>query len=217
MPTLRYTPVPSSRPAWWVPKLGQEIESGILTKLLSVGGVLGQFMGKVGPRVYYRTTGGLYWKVFTDFAPAFFVNGEAGHSTRETWFCLGRECHVKPAIALLSSGLFWWWYTVTTNCRDLNPSDLRDFPAPLSVLDDPAVWELGDQYLRDIQANSAMLVRNQKQTGRTETQSFKIQKSKPLIDAIDAAVAPHYELGADEVDFIRSYDIEYRLGVSDEE
>jgi hypothetical protein len=57
-----------------------------------------------------------------------------------------------------------------------------------------------------------MLVREQKQTGTTETQSFKIEKSKPIIDEIDMALASHYGFTPEELDFIINYDIKYRLG-----
>ncbi len=57
-----------------------------------------------------------------------------------------------------------------------------------------------------------MLVRNQKSTGKTETQSFKVQKSKPIINQIDKALAPHYGFTDEELDFIINYDIKYRMG-----
>src|SRR6266478_3101325 len=65
--------------------------------------------------------------------------------------------------------------------------------------------------LKDIDRNSTMLVREQKQTGRTETQSFKIQKSKPILDEIDRVLARHYELTDEELDIVLNYDIKYRL------
>ena len=57
-----------------------------------------------------------------------------------------------------------------------------------------------------------MLVRNQRQTGRTETQSFEISKSKPIIDEIDRVLAEHYGFTEEELDFIINYDIKYRMG-----
>ena len=57
-----------------------------------------------------------------------------------------------------------------------------------------------------------MLERNQRQTGRTETQSFKIQRSKPIIDKIDRVLARHYGFTDEELDFIINYDIKYRMG-----
>ena len=57
-----------------------------------------------------------------------------------------------------------------------------------------------------------MLVRQQKQTGRTETQSFEIKKSKPIVDKIDQVLAEHYGFTDEELDFIMNYDIKYRMG-----
>jgi hypothetical protein len=120
----------------------------------------------------------------------------------------------SSAIAILSSNTFWWWYTITSNCRDLNPYDVRNFHVPLSGLEDQILGDLGIQYVDDITKNSAMLIRQQKQTGRTETQSFKIQKSKPIIDKIDRSLAVHYGFTEEEVDFITNYDIKYRMGMN---
>ena len=209
---LNYVEVLRKRPACWIPKIGDPIERQIIEKCLAVKTVIKHFTGKSDNRVYYRTTGGLYWKVFTDFAPAFNLNGKKGHSSRETWFTLGKKDHVKPVIAALSSDLFWWWYTVTSNVRDLNPFDIQNFPIPESALADEEVCKMGQRYLKDLDKNSTMLVREQKQTGTTETQSFKIQKSKPIIDEIDAALAKHYGFTPEELDFIINYDIKYRLG-----
>ena len=150
--------------------------------------------------------------MFTDFAPAFYVNGVAGNSSRETKFALTDKGHVRPAVAVLSSGVYWWWYTATSNLRDLNPSDWRNFPVPEAAMNDPEMQRLGAEYIADLRRNSAMLVRNQKKTGRTETQSFKVQKSKPTIDRIDRVLAPHYGFTDEELDFIINYDIKYRMG-----
>jgi hypothetical protein len=212
MPCVSFIDVPRKRPASWVPKAGDEIERALLSKCLSIKTSVQHFTGRTDHRVYYRTTGGLYWKVFTDFAPAFNVNGRRGSSTRETWFTLSRNAMVKPFVAILSSDVFWWWYTVTSNLRDLNPYDVQNFPVPESAVNDVRLVELGKKYLKDLQRNSAMLIRNQRQTGRTETQSFKIQKSKPIIEEIDRLLAEHYGFTDEELDFIINYDIKYRMG-----
>ena len=70
------------------------------------------------------------------------------------------------------------------------------------------IWEVPV----DMVSNSTMLVREQKNTGRTETQSFKIQKSKALIDKIDVALAEYYGFTDEELDHIINYDIKYRMG-----
>ena len=212
MERLNYVEVSRKRPSCWIPKLGDPLEQHILKKFLAVKTAMKHFVAESEYRVYYRTTGGLYWKVFTNFAPAFNLNGNKGHSSRETWFTLTRKEHLRPVIAALSSDLFWWWYTVTSNVRDLNPFDIQNFTLPESAIADPDLQTLGTRYLQDLDKNSTMLVREQKQTGTTETQSFKIQKSKPIINEIDTVLAKHYGFTDEELDFIINYDIKYRMG-----
>ena len=60
-----------------------------------------------------------------------------------------------------------------------------------------------------------MLTREQRQTGTTQTQSFKIQKSKDTIDKIDKILARHFNFSDDELDFIINYDIKYRMGAEE--
>jgi hypothetical protein len=67
----------------------------------------------------------------------------------------------------------------------LNPSDIQGFKFPNSVLDDSELLKLGNKYIKDLEENSTMLTRIQKQTGETQTQSIKVSLSKPIIDEID--------------------------------
>lgn len=212
-----YLEVSRIRPACWVPKIGEVVERRILDKIMNVKTTIRNCSGKSEHKIYYRTTGGLYWKVFTNFAPAFNLNKHKAHSSRETWFTVERKDYVMQIVAALSSDVFWWWYTITSNVRDLNPFDVQNFPMPESALSDKALQALGERYLKDIIKNSTMLVREQKQTGRTETQSFKIQKSKTVIDEIDKVLGKHYGFTDEELDFIINYDIKYRMGQGAEE
>jgi hypothetical protein len=209
---MSYVDVPRSRSIFWVPKLGYEIERSILTKVTGINTTIRHFVSRSDHWIYYRTTGGLYWKVFTDFAPAFNVNGVSGSSSRETHFSVARREHVKPLIGILSSSLFWWWYTVSSNLRDLNPADIQSFPVPSLALDSVDVRKASAAYLKALSRNSTMLVREQKSTGRTETQSFKIQRCKPEIDDIDRFIGCFYGLTDEEQDFIINYDLKFRLG-----
>ncbi len=209
---LAYVEVPRNRSACWIPKLGEHIERSILGKLtVSENKCLSGFLRPSGDKIFYRTDGGLYWKVFTNFAPRFVLNGNEGHSSRETWLDV-EEGTAVLLIALLSSDVFWWWYTIESNVRHLNPFDLHNFPVPASCLRDSSLRKLGKRYLADIVRNSTMLTRLQKKTGKTETQSFRIKLSKPIIDEIDALLAKHYGFTEEELDFIVNYDIKYRMG-----
>lgn len=213
--TISYTECPRDRKVFWVPKIGHTIELSILDKCLAIGTTFERFISKGSHRVYHRTDGGLYWKVFTDFQPTFEVNGIPAQSSTSTNFSLTNKEHVFSAIAILSSDVFWWWYTVTSNLRHLNPAIWKKFPVPAAAMDDPKIVRLGSRYVTDLKNNSAILIRNQKTTGRTETQSFKIQKSKPIIEEIGAILEFHYGFNEEENDFIANYDIKYRMGLGE--
>jgi Eco57I restriction-modification methylase len=216
IPNCYYVEVPRQRNVSWIPKLGNELEKSLLKKFTNVSNTVANFRTNLGEnKVFYRTTGGLYWKVFTDFAPAFNVNGIAGHSTRETYFQVSNKSLIRPMIGVLSSNIFWYWYSITSNLRDLNPYDVQNFPVPETALKDAELKEISDRYLKDLKRNSTILVREQKQTGTTETQSFKIQMSKSIIDEIDRVLAKHYGFTDEELDFIINYDIKYRMGRED--
>ena len=208
-----FVKVQNSRKSFWIPKFTCNVETSILEKVLCQNKSIGHYISLQGTEhIYYRTTGGLYWKVFTDFSPKFYLNGNKMKSSRETSLILKDGINPKIGVAIFSSNLFWWWYTITSNLRDLNPSDIKGFHFSQMVINDKSIAEKGELYLKDLQTNSSMLVREQKNKGTTETQSFKISKSKPIIDEIDKLLAKHYGFTEEELDFIINYDIKYRMG-----
>lgn len=212
IPTIQYLQYNNKRNSFWFPKLSNAIELNILEKILNKKTTVYNYKGKTTYKVYYRTTGGLYWKVFTTFAPKFFLNGKPGSSSRETSFSInGRGINIQ-IVAILSSDIFWWWYTITSNLRDLNPSDIDGIRFDNALLEGSALLEIGKKYCKDLEDNSQLLTREQKGKGTTQTQSFKILKSKPIIDVIDKLLAKHYNLNDAELDWLINYDIKYRMG-----
>ena len=71
---------------------------------------------------------------------------------------------------------------------------------------------LCNSLLHSLESNSETHVRNQKTTGRTEIQLFRVKPVKPIIDKIDTSLARHYGFTDEELDFIINYDIKYRMG-----
>lgn len=217
VPNLAYVPVAPQRTSFWVPKFQHPIEPQLLTKMLKQPLTMEHVWGSGGEQVYYRTTGGLYWKVFTIDRPRFYVNGVAGSSSRETRLPLRAGFDPRIVVAILSSTTFWWWYTIASNLRDLNPADIQAFRVSERMLQDDRLALAGQAYLNDLDENSVMLTREQRQTGTTQTQSFKIQRSKALIDEIDRLLAPHFGFDEEELDFIINYDVKYRMGADEDD
>jgi hypothetical protein len=156
-------------------------------------------------RVLYRR-GGLYWKVFVDF--------ETGSSEEKIIHVLP-EVDKYGIIAVLSSGLWWWYFTITSDCRHLGNRDISTFPFdPREMSADAlkSLCALGRDYVTDLKLNAEKAVRVYKVTKAVECLSFRVNQSKPILDEIDTVLAGHYGFTAEELDFIINYDIKYRLG-----
>ena len=118
-------------------------------------------------------------------------------------------------IAVLSSSLFFWYFILTTNCRDLNPVDLEEFPFDLAVLsenDNQQLTQMCSKLMSDYEAKSQLKEKTSTLTGEIVYQEFYPRESKPIIDEIDKVLAKHYGFTEEELDFIINYDIKYRMG-----
>jgi hypothetical protein len=204
-----------------VPKFAASSEIEILRKLTSRSGLLFlSLQNRSDYPIYYRIGGGRYWKIFTNFRPRFVLNGVLGVSSRENYLYFATEEIRDIAISLLSSSLFYWYFIQTTNCRDLNPSDLQEFPINLDSISRnnfTALVDLCRNLMKDYSQNSAMKEKTSSLTGSIIYQEFYPRFSKPIIDEIDRVLAKHYGFTDEELGFIINYDIKYRMGLTGQE
>ena len=201
------------RNSFWMPKFQNELEKSILSKVLTCSNSLNDFLSnrKTENILYYRNTGGVYWKIFTTYSPFYSCNGTIGCSSRQTTICFRENGLNILSVGLLSSNLFWWWYSISGNLRDLNPSDIMGFKFPISIISDDEIKRLSSLYEEDVKKHSSIKIRIQKTKGETKTQSFKISKSKYFINLIDERLSKFYRFTEEELYFIINYDLKYRM------
>jgi hypothetical protein len=118
-------------------------------------------------------------------------------------------------IATLSSSTYYWWYIQNSDTRTNNPSHLKKFPINFSDVDLEKLIKLGKNLMKDYKSNSQIMIKKQK-TGLTEYAQFNPKMSKTIIDEIDEVIAPSYKLTKDELFFIKTYSIKFRMGETDE-
>jgi hypothetical protein len=118
-------------------------------------------------------------------------------------------------LAALSSSLFYWYFIVNSDCRNLNRREVTAFPIPASLASEeigirlrPLLREL----MQSFRDNSELRTVRYGKTGNVTVQYFNFRLSKPIIDQVDVELAPHYRLTAEELDYIINYDIKYRMG-----
>jgi methylase of polypeptide subunit release factors len=207
---IEYVRTHDSRLAGSIPKLGASEAASILEKLRAhkkeIGGCFTRHSNNI---VYYRR-GGLYWKVFVDF-----VTG----SSEEKIIHLLPEIDKYAIIAALSSDLWWWYFTITSDCRHLGNRDIETFPfdpREMTSHQQKSLSDLGKQYVKDLKRNAVDAVRVYKGKKSVDCLSFRVNQSKSILDEIDRVLARHYGFTAEELDFILNYDIKYRLGRENE-
>ena len=183
-----------------IPKIGTENERIILEKLLKHSDCIGSQIIKNGKPIFYRKAGGRYYKVITTQATGSSAEGSIVVS----------EKYQKVAAAILSTTLFYWFWLIHSDWHNLRSMELSWFPFPSEKLSDKNIEKINKLY----DSYSEDLIRNSKTTSTGLTCYFA-RKSKNLIDQLDDLICPLYGLTKEETEFIKNYEIEFR--VKDEE
>ncbi|MCL4486730.1 MAG: Eco57I restriction-modification methylase domain-containing protein [Chloroflexi bacterium] len=204
------------RDVW--PKLGSAVAQSVLEKVTRQDVALAQCLGaSQSSTLYHKNTGIGYFVVVTRTPPECFINGKRTPSSRETPLVVKTPALASVVHCILSSSLFFLVYQQLSNCRDLNPSDIRTFRAPSTLLNEAALLPLSLRMQKSLIENSWLQVRHQRQTGEVRIQSFTPSLSKPITDEVDRLLAKHYGLNSEELDFVINYDIKYRVGTDSAE
>jgi|WetSurMetagenome_2_1015567.scaffolds.fasta_scaffold02960_3 hypothetical protein len=186
-------------------KLEDKIELSILNKFYQNKPILNDKNKSLGnDRIFYRSAGGRYWKVF--LSKSFGTNNS---SEKEASF---NNYSSFQMISVLSSDVFWWYYS--SHFDMFNLGDYQIFGFRFNSTD---TWilnklhQLGIQYEESLNANA---IDNSIQTnhGIVVQKQYYIRLSKSIINKIDCVLAKHYGLTDEELDFIINYDIKYRMG-----
>lgn len=189
-----------------IPKIGLDTEKVILDKIWALS-PLSSKVRENGNPIYYRTTGGRYFKIVTNYSTG---------STKEKAILFEKE--LSDAIGcILSSNLSFWYYQIISNNLDWKSEELLSFTIP--ELTDENINDLSSlyqEYQTDIEAKAN--VRQSSGESRynvTQFKEYKIVKSKPIIDRIDDYICPLYGLTNEERDFVKNYELEFRMAGDD--
>jgi hypothetical protein len=207
---LAFAPIMAARDQQnrhYYPKIALPLENSILTKVLQHESIRQYVAGKSGRNcMYYRSAGGLYWKVFVNFPWPYRTT-----SNKCAGFIAGRDRDVF--VSVLNSSTFWWYYTVTFdtfNVKDYMVFGFRfDYPSSGSTKAD--LKESCEKLMTDYRAQAKHLKR-----GDTGSYTIYAKHAKPILDEIDSVLARQYHFTQEELDFVINYDIKYRMGRDEE-
>ncbi len=184
-----------------IPKVGSEIEIGILQKLFSIKTGLSDLFDKDGLPVYYRIAGGRYYNIITNFST---------NSTQEKFLLVKKNCQNLIG-AILSSNLYYWFSHIYSDNLHLKSYELEIFPVPaekFTAKQTKMIEKLYKDYLADLKKNSK--VKKADYATIDSYREYYARYSKQFIDKIDLAIQEAYGLTDEEIRFIIDYDLEFR-------
>jgi hypothetical protein len=188
------------------PKISYQIEKDILQKIFNKNNTpIVDLIRPQGKPIYYRSSGGRYFKVVTNYSTG---------STAEKTLYFDKD--VADVIgAILSSNLFFWFYQIYSDNHNLKLYEISTFCIPYEeLLKSPEITkkieEAYNEYLSDIEKN-AVVKKSTQYKKIKEFKEYRIKKSKHLIDKIDDIICPLYGMTRNEIDFIKNYEIKFRL------
>ena len=186
-----------------IPKIGSDIEKIILQKILS-NNKLGTYLKPQGSNIYYRFAGGRYFKVVTNYS--------TGSSAERTIY-FENDKIANAVGCILSSNLSFWFYQIFSDNLNWKGYEIENFTIPkLSETDIVFLDGLYAKYLDDIEANANVRTSSGESKYNVDTfKEYKIVRSKNIIDEIDDYICPLYGLTKEESEFIKKYDLAFRL------
>ena len=188
-----------------LPRLYSRTHLDILRKLINRSDIKQSFLNSSNV-VYYRTTGGLHYRVFTVFPTK---------SRKENGIAFKNQTCRNIAFCAYTSNLWNLFYYTFSNCLDVARFEISRFPLGVEDVIPSLRTDLDSLSKRlneDLRRNAHYEVRHYQNTGDVKCYTIEMRDSKPIIDEIDLVLAKHYFFTDEELDFIINYDIKYRKG-----
>jgi hypothetical protein len=201
--TLGYTRLPAADTInGALPKLGSALEVRLLERMLAHGRRLREYVASDGVAIYYHS-GGRYWR-------------KALPKKLSSHY---KPLRVTPAIApialaLLNSQLFYWYWIAFSNCMDVIAREVFEFPVFRLEDADPAPFAHAVDRLIALYHEGATTRARRGARIQTSETNIDAARARAVIDTIDHLLAQHYGFDDEELDFVLSYDLKYRLGTN---
>ena len=129
------------------------------------------------------------------------------------------ETAANFGLGVLNSSLFYWFFTVYSDCRNVNRREIDFFPNGFRSASDFDLNQLGHlakKLMESMRANAKSVTMDYKKHGRMTIQCFFPRLSKSEIDDLDIVISRIYGLTAEQLEFVINYDIKYRMGQNTE-
>ena len=200
-----------------IPKISLNAEVSAIEKMRASASTVAACFAASGPvRFEYKRR----WSYFLLFADRLerirMPNGSEREQTDVKEVSLRQSRDKYAVLAVLSSGVFYFHYSVYSDYRHVNVSDFESFGFNYGALTEEQVRQLammGRNLMKNYKENLEWRSCNYKGSiGECLAPFYRQAPAKLIMDEIDTVLAGHYGFTAEELDFILNYDIKYRMG-----
>jgi hypothetical protein len=212
--TLVYTPTLTDQNLG-IAKMSDDIGADIYRKFNNNSTKIESYttIEKTNNQLIFRSAGGRYYLVFFTTPQKTIINGVAKPITAEKPIFFKKDVDSNSLVAILSSTLFYWFYVLFSDARNLTKGQIGNFKIDGSVFKNTKLVELGKIYQSNLNENSIEKTMNKKNGDSILLWEIYPRHSKHIIDEIDRVLAQHYGFSDEELDYIINYDIKYRMGL----
>jgi hypothetical protein len=194
-----------------IAKMGSAIEKGIYTKLSRLSDTVGFLARNDSETALYYQEACRYWVKANLGRPYFVRNGISMEPPHGRKLRLAGTEELSLVFCIINSSLFYWYYSVFSDCEHLNDGLLRGMPIPENWR--ARKWShLAETLAADLARTAQRRTINTNQGHVITYDELRAKESKNSIDCVDEALAAAYGFNSAELDFIVNYDIKYRLG-----
>jgi hypothetical protein len=196
-------------------KLGSEKQVTIIEKLLGAKNTVGSLTVRQGGHELYYQEACRYWVKASDQMPRFTRNGEQITPPHGRTIDFQTENGAAFVACLLNSSLFYFFYSVFSDCEHINDGLVRSFRIPNAWA--ATDWRRIAEDIRNEMAKHAVPKSIRTRQGHIiEYEEMNAAATKPVLDRVDTRLGQLYGLSTTELDAIKNYDIKYRLGLNSE-
>lgn len=194
-----------------IPKIGTSLGASVIRALRSQTPIAATLSRAKGLSIFWVRVPGYFCQFYLEPPMA---RPEGGGNER----IRGEVCDISlPSLdirqilhCVLNSTTYYLFYSVFTDGRHINPSDVRGFPFNVDSVSGSSA-----QHYAELSEALKSQIRRATQVVRKSgllIDSVDSKAVKPTLDLIDRLLATHYGFTDEELDFIVNYDIKYRMG-----
>lgn len=180
----------------FIPKLGNKIECDIFEKITNCCATsFKDFIDCSEETKIYLNMRACFWMKAFSFNPG---------SSEYKAFPVS-PIHKNYLICLLNSNLFYFFWTVISDCWHITNKELVFFKVPLNDIN-------FDKFNKLAIRLEHRLEKTKKYIGSKQTAyEYKHKECKSIIDEIDDEIKNIYNLNGSELDYIKAYNLKYRM------